>query len=742
MEKESNPSFIRNNTNSGFKAKVVGLLSKINLDKGMKPINQINTWEDDQNNRFETLKDESKDNRLMTMDNVGENDLALDKLSLEPDNTNMPNSNLTVSNESTIKDNDSSTNPQPMIYKPPPRSQSKRKEFCEKNLNVDPKPTTKPSRGCVTPMRLDLESRNIDDESFISKYNDTKNISNITNNTTREYSTRTFNAKDRKKGLISSKNVEHVDVVNKDIPIEKKHNSNDFNVVYNEFSDTNNNEPKYINNRIDNNNIHHRSIRSNTILEGNIKPSLGNNFYNFNNNLLNETMDSNVHKRDNNTIPINNNLLLNNNSIGLSNNMSMNSNNNFGFVENTIPENNYFGYNNNNNPNNNFNFMTNSNTPNLMNNSNFTTNNNSSNIIHNTSNLNKYQDNCNIPYYGNPNLNNKNTMYNQPSKNNFLNSNNLINNNNNNNVSNIYGRSNDGPIKPNYNTNNIMNKSSTGNYNNINNNINNIPESISINNNISNNTISGNYSNYNPYNNVNNDNFNNSMNNMYNNNNINSTNYDYNNPRSPSNSPIINLEDLLFLEEKLNDIIIKVINNQIMHFECFEFWNFYFNCSLNGEFEVFFKDKVSKQIIKDRSILELLTVIICYNTSFNDQLYFAIVHILKSCLHFIHQNFLVVCDYILSKVSSESQTNIWVQKLDSILNYKLSKKIDYNEHVQEIKNLNITIYDYLRLILKNSPDDEINRSMVNFFKNVSKLNVYVLHDFFKSKVLRVQVSTY
>ena len=75
-------------------------------------------------------------------------------------------------------------------------------------------------------------------------------------------------------------------------------------------------------------------------------------------------------------------------------------------------------------------------------------------------------------------------------------------------------------------------------------------------------------------------------------NNLNSENY-INNctpyPPKSENNTSINIEDLMVLEEKLKEIIIAINKNGTIHNECFEFWNYYYNCSFYGKLEKLFK---------------------------------------------------------------------------------------------------------------------------------------------------------
>jgi hypothetical protein len=211
----------------------------------------------------------------------------------------------------------------------------------------------------------------------------------------------------------------------------------------------------------------------------------------------------------------------------------------------------------------------------------------------------------------------------------------------------------------------------------------------------------------------------------------------YENDYVNQESSTINLEDLMILEEKLVDIITDLNSHLKMTNQCFEWWNYFFNCSLCGKFQEYFKDEKQKQIIKDFENLELLSVIICYDISFTPKLLENISHLIKSILEVAHRNYLILCDYIVSKVSSDSLSNIWVIRLRNLLNLKLPFKFKKGQHIGEIMGGNDTMYDYIRIVLKNSPENEVNDTLVAFFKNITKINTSVLNDFYRQKVLRV-----
>jgi hypothetical protein len=211
----------------------------------------------------------------------------------------------------------------------------------------------------------------------------------------------------------------------------------------------------------------------------------------------------------------------------------------------------------------------------------------------------------------------------------------------------------------------------------------------------------------------------------------------YENEYTQQSESTINLEDLMILEERLVEVIYDVTNGVNMTNQCFEWWNFFFNCSLCGKFKEYFKDEKHKQIISDFENLELLSVIICYHISFTPKTLLAVGHLMRSILEVAHRNYLVLCDYIISRVSAESLTNVWVIRLRNLLNQKLQVKFRKGQHITEIMGGNDSIYDYLRIVLKNSPEDDVNDTLIAYFKNITKINTNILNDFYRQKVLRV-----
>ena len=175
----------------------------------------------------------------------------------------------------------------------------------------------------------------------------------------------------------------------------------------------------------------------------------------------------------------------------------------------------------------------------------------------------------------------------------------------------------------------------------------------------------------------------------------------------------VNIEDLILIEEKLTNIINVILlklknlrkNEKNITNYCYDWYNFMIYSEINQKLEVFytlnkcyFKDISAKNTIKESCILELIIVILSYDISFDSKFYQILEESLYSALIYSQQNFLIVCEYILSKVTQESRNNIWVQKLSILLNKKL--KNVKKEYISTIKQNNEQIKKICKLILK------------------------------------------
>ena len=209
----------------------------------------------------------------------------------------------------------------------------------------------------------------------------------------------------------------------------------------------------------------------------------------------------------------------------------------------------------------------------------------------------------------------------------------------------------------------------------------------------------------------------------------------------------INIEDLLILEEKYYQIVHFYFKTKSVYNECFEFWNYYFNCSLYGCIESLFINTKDYQNIKNIINYILITVIICYEFSFEIYALNGEFSILEDLLNLNHKNLMVMYEYILSKISIENKSNLWVFKLRDLINnfnrienndaYYMSinvrkkitliDKINYNSSII-VENLRVLLKNYKT---KNTP------YITNLFKIIHNVTYEEINTIFLDYILRV-----
>ena len=204
-------------------------------------------------------------------------------------------------------------------------------------------------------------------------------------------------------------------------------------------------------------------------------------------------------------------------------------------------------------------------------------------------------------------------------------------------------------------------------------------------------------------------------------------------------SPSINIEDIIILQEKLKDIILALNKTKTMANECFEFWNFYFNCSIYCQLEKLFTNPIESNIVRISINYLLLSIMICYDYSFEKDILTKSYSLFLDLIKLNYNNLIMICEHILSVISSESKNNIWVQKLKIIVNsYKKIENIKINNipPVELINyNTNIIVQN-LYIILKNYKTMR-NEYLFSFMNNIHEKTYKQLNIFFREYILRI-----
>lgn len=204
----------------------------------------------------------------------------------------------------------------------------------------------------------------------------------------------------------------------------------------------------------------------------------------------------------------------------------------------------------------------------------------------------------------------------------------------------------------------------------------------------------------------------------------------------------LNIEDLLLQEEKLSDII-QDLNSEIESSNsCYEWWSFFISSSsLAGNYEIFFKDEISKEVIKEHMLLEFVSVMICYDCD-NHNLTKRMENKFRLVFYYIHQSMLLFSDYLLSKISSTCMNNIWVTKLKQLV-LKHLKLIPTNkiENIRVIKYHNDNIIMNLKEVLNSHPGKETYLdTLYSYLNTLQSCSLIILSDIFRNKIIKFKNS--
>ena len=233
------------------------------------------------------------------------------------------------------------------------------------------------------------------------------------------------------------------------------------------------------------------------------------------------------------------------------------------------------------------------------------------------------------------------------------------------------------------------------------------------------------------------------INNMNLNNNLN-----FNNMISKKHS-FINIEDLLVLEEKLSEISNALNKTKIMNNECFEFWNFYFNCSMYGSLEKLFTNIMDSNNVKISINYLLMSILICYDCSFDIDILNNVYSLLKDLLNLNHKNLILIYENILSKISIDNKDNIWVKKLLNIVNSSKNNEFNsnFNDNNCAINEYSMTLVEKinfntgiiiqnLRVLLKNYKTPKVEY-LTSLFKKINEKSYEEINFFYQQYILRV-----
>ena len=213
---------------------------------------------------------------------------------------------------------------------------------------------------------------------------------------------------------------------------------------------------------------------------------------------------------------------------------------------------------------------------------------------------------------------------------------------------------------------------------------------------------------------------------------------------------IIQIEDLLILEGKFCHLLDCLNYENPLPKMCIEWWNFYTYSSYFGKFPKLFpkvkksNDEISDyQIAHDTILFELLSIVFAYEILKENFLRKNMMKDLMILINEIHQNFLIECDYILSKISDRSMTNLWIKKLKNLILSKKTWNLNMN-HLNLLHLKNISVHNNIKYLIKicsniieknRGIDINIDLNTLSYFNNnIPNVNLIELSDYYSSEI--------
>ena len=214
-----------------------------------------------------------------------------------------------------------------------------------------------------------------------------------------------------------------------------------------------------------------------------------------------------------------------------------------------------------------------------------------------------------------------------------------------------------------------------------------------------------------------------------------------------NNSCPLNLkyEDLLLLEDKLNNIIFSLNEERLISNECFDYWNLFFNCSLYENLDQILSsfDSEIKNLIKISLNYNLMSIIVSYNISFNQEVLNRIRPLLSEMLELCNKLLIIIFEYIIN--ISKINYNIWIKKINNLIQNLKSYDdsdtmlISSGQNILSQKdkmNYNINfLMQKIYYILSNYPSFS-STELINLFKKIKTKTYDEINNFFRENILR------
>ena len=210
----------------------------------------------------------------------------------------------------------------------------------------------------------------------------------------------------------------------------------------------------------------------------------------------------------------------------------------------------------------------------------------------------------------------------------------------------------------------------------------------------------------------------------------------------------INLEDLIILDNRLDDIKKSLLIKKQPINESFEYLNYFYNSSIYQNIDDILKIIIDSNYIKVSLNCKLISLIICYDCSRENNIFEQTHLLLKEIVELNYKSTILIYEYILENIISKNdvtnENDFWKLKLENIIKifknseYKseINKFLQFDEKkietsfIEKIKTNSNYIINNINIILTNikSKNNEYIQSLFKALNTISFKDIF--HIFF------------
>ena len=210
----------------------------------------------------------------------------------------------------------------------------------------------------------------------------------------------------------------------------------------------------------------------------------------------------------------------------------------------------------------------------------------------------------------------------------------------------------------------------------------------------------------------------------------------------------INLEDLVILDNRLDNIKKSLLIKKQPINESFEYLNYFYNSSIYQNIDDILKIIIDSNYIKVSLNCKLISLIICYDCSRENNIFEQTHLLLKEIVELNYKSTILIYEYILENIISKNdvtnENDFWKLKLENII--KIFKNSEYNSEInkflqfdekkietsfiEKIKTNSNYIINNINIILTNikSKNNEYMQSLFKALNTISFKDIF--HIFF------------